>query len=94
MRIRLSILLAASAMLSGLYAQKSKDNPADWPMYTRDLAGTRYSPLKQINGTNVSKLSQAWRYSLRAAPTARALLRESRSTIHAEGSSCAAPHSP
>ena len=28
----------------------------DWPTYNRDLAGTRYSPLTQINTTNVSTL--------------------------------------
>src|SRR5262245_1412236 len=38
---------------------------ADWPMFNRDLAGTRFSPLTQINTTNVSKLSQAWSYQLR-----------------------------
>ncbi len=34
-------------------AQASKDNPSDWPMYTHDLGGTRFSPLTQINTTNV-----------------------------------------
>lgn len=68
----LVILAAASAVLPALQAQKSKDNPADWPMYTRDLAGTRYSPLNQIDAGNVSKLTQAWSYNLRAtAPPPR-----------------------
>ncbi len=31
-------------------------------MFNRDLAGTRYSPLTQINTTNVTKLAQAWTY--------------------------------
>src|ERR1700685_1859098 len=60
MRIGVLILLAAAA----LYGQKPKDNPNDWPMYTRDLAGTRFSPLKQINAGNVSKLTEAWTYKL------------------------------
>ena len=38
---------------------------ADWPSYNRDLAATRYSALKQINASNVSKLAQAWTYRLR-----------------------------
>src|SRR3984957_13244519 len=38
---------------------------ADWPRYTRDLAGTRYSPLGQIDAQNVSKLTQAWSRKLR-----------------------------
>jgi len=70
MCIRVSFIFTifvASAVLPGVYAQ-SKDNPNDWPMYTRDLAGTRYSPLKQINATNVSKLTEAWSYNLRPAP--------------------------
>ena len=40
----------------------------DWPTYNRDLAGTRYSPLTQINTTNVSTLVQAWSYRLRPEP--------------------------
>src|SRR5262245_56361355 len=35
----------------------------DWPRYTGDLAGTRYSKLKQINTTNVSKLAPAWTFA-------------------------------
>jgi glucose dehydrogenase len=36
----------------------------DWPMYNHDLAGTRFSPLKQINASNVAKLTKAWAYKL------------------------------
>ncbi len=32
-------------------------------MFLHDLAGTRYSPLNQINAGNVSRLTQAWFYS-------------------------------
>jgi glucose dehydrogenase len=39
----------------------------DWPMYNHDLAGTRYSPLTQINTTNVAKLKQVWSYRLQPA---------------------------
>ena len=34
-------------------------------MYNRDLSGTRYSPLAQINTVNVAKLAAAWSYRLR-----------------------------
>src|SRR6187455_370490 len=34
----------------------------EWPHYTADLAGTRYSPLDQINGANFGKLEIAWRF--------------------------------
>ena len=32
----------------------------DWPSYGHDLGATDYSPLKQIDATNVSKLKVAW----------------------------------
>jgi len=35
---------------------------ADWPRYTGDLAGTRYSKLKQIDTSNVTKLASAWTF--------------------------------
>jgi quinoprotein glucose dehydrogenase len=36
-------------------------------MYNRDLAGTRYSPLTQINTRNVAQLRQVWTYRLQPA---------------------------
>src|SRR4029434_9142723 len=35
-------------------------------MFSHDLSGTRFSPLKQINPGNVSKLKLAWRMPYRA----------------------------
>jgi len=35
----------------------------NWPHYSRDLAGTKYSPLDQINRANFSKLEIIWRWS-------------------------------
>ena len=54
---RFVLILTATTLLS---AQN-----ADWPMYNRDLAGTRYSPLAQINTGTVAKLAAAWSYRLR-----------------------------
>jgi quinoprotein glucose dehydrogenase len=34
----------------------------DWPEYGRDPGGSRYSPLTQINTTNVDHLDRAWTY--------------------------------
>jgi quinoprotein glucose dehydrogenase len=44
----------------------------DWPTFGHDLAGSRYSTLKQIDTTNVTKLVRAWTYhmSAGAAPAA------------------------
>ena len=62
--IAVVVVLAACAV--GLALQTVPRSPdADWPTYNRDLAGTRYSPLTQINTTNVANLKQAWAYRLR-----------------------------
>ena len=60
-------LLLALATVPALFGQakpapSKKDTGADWPMFNRDLSGTRFSPLTQINSTNVSNLKQAWTY--------------------------------
>ena len=34
----------------------------EWPHYTGDLTGARYSPLDQINAENFNKLEVAWRF--------------------------------
>lgn len=40
----------------------------EWLTYGRDYAGTRYSPLKQIDTTNVSRLGLAWYYDTASFP--------------------------
>jgi glucose dehydrogenase len=74
MRIRYIVTLVSLAMLpllaqTGGAQRGSTTRPAgaDWPMYSRDLAGTRFSPLTQIDTTNVSKLAKAWSYQLQPA---------------------------
>jgi quinoprotein glucose dehydrogenase len=65
MRFTWTLLLAAalpSLFAQTAFGQAKKDNGADWPMFNRDLAGTRYSPLTQINTTNVATLAKAWTY--------------------------------
>src|ERR1044071_3877745 len=49
------------AMALGAFAQPAPQN-GDWPVYGRDPGGTRYSPLDQINATNVHLLQRAWTY--------------------------------
>src|SRR5712671_2595427 len=41
---------------SGESRRSEAEAGGDWPMYARDLAGTKFSPLRQINADNVSKL--------------------------------------
>ncbi len=43
---------------------QTQADAADWPMYNRDLAGTRFSPLRQIDAANAGKLRQAWSHNL------------------------------
>ena len=72
MGARWILLLAGTALLPAVFAQSSKIAPGDWPNYTRDLAGTKYSPLDQISPTNVTKLLPAWTFSVKAeAPPAQ-----------------------
>ncbi|MES1260093.1 MAG: PQQ-binding-like beta-propeller repeat protein, partial [Acidobacteriota bacterium] len=59
-----SRILAAAAALSTLVAAPQ----ADWPAYGGGPAGTRYSPLKQIDRSNVSKLEVAWTYDTADGP--------------------------
>ncbi len=57
-----------------LAAQQSRTarGDGDWPMYHHDLAGTGYSPLRQINLQNVSNLAPAWTFRIQAtAPAGR-----------------------
>src|SRR5262249_25535583 len=34
----------------------------EWPSYSGDIRGTRYSPLSQIDASNFNKLEVAWRF--------------------------------
>jgi quinoprotein glucose dehydrogenase len=36
--------------------------PGEWPCYSRDPGGTRYSPLDEINAQNVASLKRAWTF--------------------------------
>ncbi len=67
MRFRLIFAAVAIAgLVAGIRAQKPADG--DWPMYARDLAGTKYSPLKQVNTDNVGRLQPAWNRTLVERP--------------------------
>jgi quinoprotein glucose dehydrogenase len=59
------VVTAAVTMRTGL-AQDKRDQvaPGDWPNLNRDLAATRYSPLTQINASNVTSLKEAWTFKM------------------------------
>jgi quinoprotein glucose dehydrogenase len=54
------ILIFTVALASVAQAQ------TDWPLIGHDAGGTRYSPLKQINAKNVTKLQLAWSFDAEA----------------------------
>ena len=43
-------------------ANQPSTKNGEWPYYTADLKGTRYSPLDQINASNFKELEVAWRF--------------------------------
>jgi quinoprotein glucose dehydrogenase len=69
------LLVAVASLLSVLHLQTLiSQQPrtvrnGDWPMYSRDLSGTRFSPLKQITPRNVANLKLAWQFRLRPDTT-------------------------
>src|SRR6266550_315176 len=48
------------AGVNGTQIRSTKNG--EWPHYTGDLTGARYSPLDQINADNFNKLEVAWRF--------------------------------
>jgi quinoprotein glucose dehydrogenase len=56
-----AIALAWISLAADAPGQPSTKN-GDWPYYTADLKGTKYSPLDQINASNFNKLEVAWRF--------------------------------
>jgi quinoprotein glucose dehydrogenase len=53
-----------------LIASAALGQTLQWPTYGNDSGGTRYSPARQINRSNVAKLKQAWIYHTRALENA------------------------
>src|SRR5262249_24992462 len=62
---RANVCLLAAVTVAGLAAQNASRS-AEWPSYAGDPQGRRYSPLTQIDRTNVSRLTLAWRYGVAA----------------------------
>jgi quinoprotein glucose dehydrogenase len=60
-RTRIVLLWTAAGLFAPAYQAQT-----DWPVYGHDPGGMRYSPLKQINVKNVSRLQVAWTYDMLA----------------------------
>ena len=55
-------IAALTPRLSGQSTGQPSTKNGEWPMYTADLKGSKYSPLDQITAANFSKMEVAWRY--------------------------------
>ncbi len=53
--------LALGACTTAL-AQLPSTKNGEWPYYTADLKGSKYSPLDQVNASNFNQLEVAWRF--------------------------------
>jgi glucose dehydrogenase len=63
MALLLTLTIAGTlSTLSGQTSGQPSTSKGEWPYYTADIRGSRYSPLDQINASNFSKLTVAWRY--------------------------------
>jgi quinoprotein glucose dehydrogenase len=60
---RLGMALIAGLVCMAVAASGQwKPKDSEWPLYTADLAGSKYRPLDQINASNFGKLEVAWRF--------------------------------
>src|ERR1700754_4200627 len=68
MKLRTSlaaVTLLVLAVMIGLSQSRAKTRPdREWQVYGGNSQGTRYSPLTQINRSNVGRLKVAWSYTV------------------------------
>lgn len=59
------LIIAACFIMSCGQSNENRNNKAgdDWPVYGGNNSGNRYSPLTQINRSNVQQLKVAWTYN-------------------------------
>jgi glucose dehydrogenase len=62
--------LFTTLALPGAWAQQAEVPAGDWWTIDRDLAGTRFSPLGEIDRDNVASLAESWRFDVGGASTA------------------------
>jgi glucose dehydrogenase len=66
---RFVVALAVVAFAAATSAQKKPATPAqEWQTYNHDLGGTRFSPLTEVNASNVAQLQKAWSYNFPPPP--------------------------
>jgi quinoprotein glucose dehydrogenase len=57
-----ALLASVTLVIALAYGQQPSTKNGEWPHYTADLKGTKYSPLDQINASNFNKLEVVWRF--------------------------------
>jgi len=60
---RILFVASAALVIGVMLAAQTNQSPStgrDWPMYSLNHAGTRFSPLTDIHPGNVAQLAQAW----------------------------------
>ncbi|MGO9258327.1 MAG: PQQ-dependent dehydrogenase, methanol/ethanol family [Bryobacteraceae bacterium] len=63
--------LTAAGMGAGVpFADVAHPKPGTWPGYDGDQSGNRFSPLKQIDTSNVEHLAPKWMFPIPGAPRA------------------------
>ena len=68
--MNLRTMLVFLALAAGMRAQlldpaKLRQRPTDtWPTYNGDYSGQRFSPLKEINQSNVGSLALQWMFRM------------------------------
>jgi len=58
-----SVVLAAPILFTG--CKKDKENDRTWSVYKADAGSSNYSPLDQINVSNVAQLKSAWTFTIK-----------------------------
>ena len=58
------VALLVTVAITAQNSQSQQAANGDWAMYSHDHAGTRFSPLADINTSNVARLTQAWTMQL------------------------------
>jgi quinoprotein glucose dehydrogenase len=60
--IVIALAWTSPSELTGQTNSMPSTKNGEWPMYTADLRGSKYSPLDQINASNFNKLEVAWTF--------------------------------
>lgn len=68
MRMTPVVLLTALMITSAVAQDSQRPRPGDWPAYSYDQNGQRFSPLAQINTSNISRLRRVWTYGVASGP--------------------------